>query len=408
MRLPRHDEPRRALVLGAGAAYGAFQVGVLRHLIGRRRTYFSMMTGASVGALNAAILAQAEGPEELVHPYLQRLQNIWRGIHSSWQIMGRPWARDGLLGLLARLVYSAPCTLEPLRKLAEEHVDPGRLKESPITLAIDVACLNTGRIAVIRPEDPHFLDFLIASCSMPMFFPPVRIGAYTIPRECCESLGLSDGACSDLRGLPFPSRASLDRRLRNMGVYGDLSRNEVESLGHRLWRNAKFQPDLLWCDAYMRRILPLTSALKMCPEEVTVVPALPPSIDSDGPDGESKNLKSYMPRFEQTIGIFCQEVQRTNAATAGVLNNVLGLWAALDLRLPDDAPLRRSSAWQNMEDYLGRYHYVPEITVISPEPDFVKGDPLDFDPERINSLMKHGQQRAARAVPVEEPVLTAS
>jgi predicted acylesterase/phospholipase RssA len=52
------DAPR-ALVLGSGGSKGAFEAGAIYHLVVHRGCDFTEISGNSVGALNAAILAQA-------------------------------------------------------------------------------------------------------------------------------------------------------------------------------------------------------------------------------------------------------------------------------------------------------------------------------------------------------------
>ena len=50
---------KRALVLASGGARGAYQVGMLQELVVKRGLDFQIIRGVSVGALNAAFLAQA-------------------------------------------------------------------------------------------------------------------------------------------------------------------------------------------------------------------------------------------------------------------------------------------------------------------------------------------------------------
>ncbi len=65
-----------ALVLGGGGSKGAFQVGVLKYLYERQRLNPAIITGTSVGALNAAKLA--EGPDAI-----SELVRLWRGIRGD-------------------------------------------------------------------------------------------------------------------------------------------------------------------------------------------------------------------------------------------------------------------------------------------------------------------------------------
>ncbi|OGW39560.1 MAG: hypothetical protein A2Y97_11820 [Nitrospirae bacterium RBG_13_39_12] len=50
---------RRALVLAGGGARGAYQAGMLQELVINKGLDFQILRGVSVGALNAAFLAQA-------------------------------------------------------------------------------------------------------------------------------------------------------------------------------------------------------------------------------------------------------------------------------------------------------------------------------------------------------------
>ena len=390
---PIHTTPeescRRALVLGAGAAYGAFQVGVLDYLLRDAQAGFSVITGASVGALNAAILAQGRDIGEVRSTYLPELEELWNNIRGSSDLLGRAWAR-GRLSSVFGLLLNAPCTLEPLQNLLEERLSIRRLRESCVELAIEVACLDTGRIATIQPSDPNFTRFLLAGCRMPMFFPPAEIPAYLLPDGCCESAGLSVNARRDLVGLPFPSRASLERRLTNEVLYGPLDQQERKDLAERLWQSAERVPDLQWCDAYVRRILPLTPALKRRPDRVVAVHALPTTLAQT----DSQDYRGFVPRMQRATGILCREISRTNSTTARILNQVLERWRSVEREVDDDAPVRETQAWRDMADFLSKYHCAEAIIEISPEPGELHSDPLEFSPDVIKKLERHGRQRA--------------
>ena len=70
----------RALVLSGGGARGAFQVGMLEELVFQRKLDFQVLRGVSVGALNAAFLAQApKSPKPLreLQKRVTQLRGIW-------------------------------------------------------------------------------------------------------------------------------------------------------------------------------------------------------------------------------------------------------------------------------------------------------------------------------------------
>src|SRR6185503_6293752 len=56
---PCAEDAARALVLGSGGSRGAFEVGAIYHLVVHRGCDFAEVSGTSIGALNAALLAQA-------------------------------------------------------------------------------------------------------------------------------------------------------------------------------------------------------------------------------------------------------------------------------------------------------------------------------------------------------------
>src|SRR5262245_31321191 len=71
---------RRALVLGGGGARGAFQVGMLDVLVREKGLDFDVIRGVSVGALNAAFLAQAPtagGSQANLSKAVGELLRIW-------------------------------------------------------------------------------------------------------------------------------------------------------------------------------------------------------------------------------------------------------------------------------------------------------------------------------------------
>jgi predicted acylesterase/phospholipase RssA len=65
-----------ALVLGGGGALGDFELGVLQYLYGYNITP-QIICGTSVGAINAAKLAEGEGTPRETDRGFKGLQNIW-------------------------------------------------------------------------------------------------------------------------------------------------------------------------------------------------------------------------------------------------------------------------------------------------------------------------------------------
>src|SRR5437764_9650407 len=85
---PCESLDRRALVFSGGGIKGAFEAGAAYHLIVHRGCDFHDFAGVSVGALNAAILAQAA-------PSSDRLESL---ASLSERAEGMAWIWDSLRG----------------------------------------------------------------------------------------------------------------------------------------------------------------------------------------------------------------------------------------------------------------------------------------------------------------------
>jgi NTE family protein len=163
---------RRALVLSGGGAKGSWQVGACHHLIVERGLWFDVIAGVSAGAVNAATLAQARDPDELAAE-LEHLRSVWLGLRGSHDIYRRRWL--GALGtLLARRasLYRAA----PLHAILTRHIDPGRVAASPICLRIGYVDLLSGSYRTAGNDHPTLVDAVLASCALPLIFPPVPLG----------------------------------------------------------------------------------------------------------------------------------------------------------------------------------------------------------------------------------------
>jgi NTE family protein len=193
------------LILSGGGARAAYQVGVLAaiaDLLPDSRNPFPVIVGTSAGAINAVSLAcGALDFAEAVH----RLKLVWQGFHthqvyrSDWPGVLRQASRfigRSLLGLGSEvpvaLLDSAPLT-ELLRKNLDfsgisAAVRQRKLRAVAVTaFAYESAQAMTfyqGRAAI----DPWFrhrrvgvptrlgIEHLLASASIPLIFPPVKIG----------------------------------------------------------------------------------------------------------------------------------------------------------------------------------------------------------------------------------------
>lgn len=200
------EGPEIGIVLSGGGARGAYQVGVLKAVAEVQPPGpcpFSVVTGISVGAINA--LALVSRPEDF-QGAVARLEELWRGLRCSGifhtdarAVMGRlaAWARYMAFGRFGAQPPESLLDNAPLRALLERETDlaamraairAGRLRAVGIT----ASSYRTGQAVTfydsagrVPPwtrkrregrETPLGIDHVLASTALPFVFPAQRIG----------------------------------------------------------------------------------------------------------------------------------------------------------------------------------------------------------------------------------------
>ncbi|MBI4951206.1 MAG: patatin-like phospholipase family protein [Myxococcales bacterium] len=204
----RSARPRVGLVLAGGAARGAYEVGVLEHIVeevSRDLGYdvpLDVLCGTSVGAVNVATLAAfADEPRSRV----ARLSGVWKNLridemlrprHRGVYAVGRALFGRTPLGMAGALFESGPLAelLErnvPFARI-DEHLRAGRVQ----AVALSATQIATGRTVVFvqrrhaSPEPweptsavvPQVVRLrpvhALASAALPMLFPAVAIDGH--------------------------------------------------------------------------------------------------------------------------------------------------------------------------------------------------------------------------------------
>lgn len=148
-----------ALVLCGGSSRGAMEVGFYR-AITEIGLPVDFIIGSSIGALNGAYIAAGLKPAELAE--------LWAGfrrrnaIRWNWRWLFRPRRHPGWF------------RLDPLRDLVRSTLPVTRFDELSIPLTIATTDLQRGA-AVHWHGTGDIIEPLIASMSLPGFFPPVEI-----------------------------------------------------------------------------------------------------------------------------------------------------------------------------------------------------------------------------------------
>ena len=203
------EEPKkRALVLSGGAAFGAFQVGALRYMLEEyehRELYgsWTLVAGVSVGALNGTLIALDK---------FQDLKRIWATISNSKVYTGR-FGPPRLLSA-ALLSWKSVLGNGPLRRLIREKLPDSDVEklgkeyqerhgQTYSKLLIGAVSLATGEYHAFNAENfvkhpQSFRDIILASTSIPLFWPPVRV---VRDDRGCKYYDLVDGGSRNVSPL---------------------------------------------------------------------------------------------------------------------------------------------------------------------------------------------------------------
>jgi predicted acylesterase/phospholipase RssA len=224
---------KTALVLGGGGALGDFELGVLQYLY-RYNIRPQIICGTSVGAINAAKLAEGEGTPQETDRGFKGLQNIWlQNMNSpSDMYVEEPafaalpddiqgailsqLAKSAAAGLIfgglfnsilaifgfgssdadkvqAFLNSSALYNLSPIENLARQRLSLNLISGSGIKLRMAMVSLETGALKYttesgsvlldgeapdpsIQPQLSLIFDGMLASAAIPGFFKMRKIG----------------------------------------------------------------------------------------------------------------------------------------------------------------------------------------------------------------------------------------
>jgi NTE family protein len=194
-RRPAPSRPWRAglarkpinLALQGGGAHGAFTWGVLDQVLADGRLAIEGISGASAGAINAALVADGlmrGGPEQA----RERLADFWRAVSVNGHLPDLQrgvverlfsFAPQGAwLGALSRFwsPYDLnPLNINPLKDLIERFVDFDALRrDRERELFISATDVRTGELRIFA-RDEITPEVVMASACLPLLFRAVEI-----------------------------------------------------------------------------------------------------------------------------------------------------------------------------------------------------------------------------------------
>jgi NTE family protein len=181
-----------SLALQGGGAHGAFQWGVIDHLLEVGALEIKAITAASAGAMNAVVTAAglAEGGPERARA---KLEAFWRSVSAAsgapfgksgvWTEMLAPsWLRETPGWRMAESFAQSfspyefnPFNFNPLRDALNGAVDFEALRrQSAVRLYVSATAVRTGQSRVFRTADLT-VDHLLASACLPELFQAVML-----------------------------------------------------------------------------------------------------------------------------------------------------------------------------------------------------------------------------------------
>jgi NTE family protein len=274
------EQPKKALVLPGAGARGAYQVGVLKALATMlpesAHNPFSIVSGTSAGAVNAAVLASRASR---FSGAVADMEAVWANFRADQVYKTDSWTMlKSSAHWLASIVFGGfgigtpPSLLDnsPLRALLEESIRFSRIDRAIKRGYLDALAITASGYTSARSvtffqgkEDLQrwsrvrrygrrttlSLDHLMASAAVPLIFPPVLMGseyfgdgamrqhaplssAIHLGAERILVIGVRDEHPDDEPGTPgeadYPSLAQIGGYMLDTlfmdGLYSDLER----------------------------------------------------------------------------------------------------------------------------------------------------------------------------------------
>ncbi len=241
----------KGLVLCGGGSLGAYEAGAYQYLLEKGLT-FSVMTGTSIGALNAAMYAVGDFEKNLeiwknvtVHTVLRNGINLTPNTLKNFSRS----IRKEIINYAQDYLWYGGGDAAPLKSLIEENVDPQRIKECNVKVGIVTTKLPSFEeydVLLNEVDNDLISEFLIASSACYPLLPikwikgkPYIDGGYrnNMPIDYALRLGAEEIIAielhawprnpqhPELKNLPF---VTLITPSRKTGSFFDFTRQVVD------------------------------------------------------------------------------------------------------------------------------------------------------------------------------------
>lgn len=159
----------RALVLSGGGVKGAYQIGVLKHLIIDLGRQYDVLCGVSVGALNTAFLSMFSKEQE--KEGFQSLLEFWLTVNND-----NIWKNWCPFGKLHALWLKSLLNSQPLIDTVHQRMNLESVRKSGRKVCVGAVSLTTGEYRSFTQDDNDFVDGVLASSAFPTGLKPISIG----------------------------------------------------------------------------------------------------------------------------------------------------------------------------------------------------------------------------------------
>jgi NTE family protein len=168
----------KVLVLGGGSIRGAYQAGAVKFIL---ESGFEpdIITTISVGSINGMFISNLAGKQKLTAPnkkidYKKIGEDIWSLWENEIKKPSNVISKRNFLSIVWALIigkFNGFSSNEPLKKIIKKHIESRYLKFSPIDIYSGTVDLNNGKIFYADKNHTEYIDYAIASSSIPLAMP---------------------------------------------------------------------------------------------------------------------------------------------------------------------------------------------------------------------------------------------
>ncbi len=325
-----------ALVLQGGAALGAYELGAVKRLYREPEFPPAIVSGSSIGAVNASVLVGAKGDP------VETLQELWRRFtipasglvpnvtQELMSLYGNPHFYRMRCDYFRYACWTSYYWLDPLKETLKDLVDFRKLSDSETRLVLTVTDVESGLIQYFdnhaeNENDRITLEAVLASAA----FPP---------------------------GLPM-----IEYNGRQYWDGGLVSNTPLSPVIERLDSSGEGEP------------------------QIFVINCFP---------GEGTIPKTMADVVDRIVEIMFSSRIRFDVKTLKKINEFVEVMQAIDSELPEDSPIRQKDGYKRLLQYMKLKEPVV-IKNLYPEP--VSGA-IDFSGKSIERRIENGFRDAEEAL----------